>query len=159
MNTHPDTGVAYGLVSSNDLDPELVDTLMHGPQAKDVSFEESWSEHLARELRARDLESEDDIDPATLSGLENDFADQYQPPAEIEITGTHEGVTYATCWLGGALSFWILESPHIGEGSRPSPCVPGACILHHPDTSSEWIGSSEGYTVPADWWAAREVEA
>lgn len=156
INTHPDTGVAYGLVSSNDLDPELVDTLMYGLQAKDMTFEAEWAEHLARTLKDRGLESEDELDD--LRDLEDDFASLYQP-YEPEITGTHEDITYATCWLGGALNFWILESPHIGDGSRPSPCVPGACILHHPESTSEWIGSASGYTVPADWWALREVHS
>lgn len=151
MNTHHDTGVAYGLVSSNDLDPELVDTLMYGPQATDQSYEDALANYLNEHLT--DSDDEDEVDR-----LEEAFSNQYEG-YEPTITGTHEGVTYATCWLGGALNFWVLESPHIGEGSRPSPCVPGACILHHPDSSSEWVGSTEGYTVPAAWWAAREVHA
>ncbi len=155
INTHPDTGVAYGLVSANDLDPELVDTLMYGPQAKDMTMEAEWAELLAKTLNERGLESEDDLED--LRDLEDDFASLYQP-YEPEITGIYEGVTYSTCWLGGALSFWILESPHIGEGSHPSPCVPGACILHHPESSSIWR-STEGYTVPTGWWTTREVHA
>lgn len=151
MNTHPDTGVAYGLVSSNDLDPELVDTLMHGPQANNESYEDALARYLDEHLGDTDSEDREDR-------LEDIFSSQYTE-SEPTITGTHEGVTYATCWLGGALNFWVLESPHTGQGSRPSPCVPGACILHHPDSSSEWVGSSEGYTVPAGWWAAREVHA
>jgi hypothetical protein len=147
LNTHPDTGVAYGLVSSNDLDPELVDTLMYGPQAKDMSYEAGY----ALWLESQPDEMCDDV-------LEQIYSDQYVA-YEPEITGTHDGVTYSTCWLGGALNFWILESPHIGEGSRPSPCVPGACILHHPESTSQWIGSASGYTVPADWWASSEVRA
>jgi hypothetical protein len=65
---------------------------------------------------------------------------------ELEVQGCFENVRYVTSWLGGALNFFILESPHIThKAGKASPCVPNAAIL---DTLA---GSITGYDVPNNW--------
>lgn len=93
------TGIPYGVISSHQLDPEVVDQLMIN------------------------------------SGYWLD---------EPETDGVFEGVTYATCWLGGALNFFILDSPYRHAGQKCSPCIPNACDL---DNSGTYMG----YGVPDSW--------
>lgn len=62
------------------------------------------------------------------------------------IEGTYEGVRYQTSWLGGALNFWIFESPVVGLFDLCSPCVPNAGNLDSPNHSGYLA-----YDVPADW--------
>lgn len=129
-NHNPETGIAYGYISANELDQDLVQELLYGRQARDLSYEEAqiaWAE-----------------------------LDGYNAPEEFEyeceepiITGTYEGVTYCTSWLGGALHFFIYQSPIIEKGRPCSPCVPLAL-----DLGSVGKGNYEGYGVPQGWRAA-----
>lgn len=60
------------------------------------------------------------------------------------IEGEREGVKYRTSWLGGALHFFIFESPVVVKCRPCSPCVQNAG-----DLGSE--GDYEAYGVPEDW--------
>lgn len=120
INVHPSTGIHYGVISSNSLRHEVTDELLYGSQATDHSYEtalQAWRD---------DGHHPDDF--------------EYEP----HITGTLDGVKYASCWLGGALLFFILESPHTGEFALCSPCIPNTADCDTP-------GAFTGYTVPADW--------
>lgn len=147
-NTNPDTGIAYGYISAEALHPEVVDNLLYGAQARDHSYEEAVADIIdeaikdffAERGRLPDVDEELDIreDAETEAGLI-----EFNEP---EITGQFDGVFYATSWLGGALHFWIFESPvTTDKAGRASPCVPGAGILDRLD------GSVTSYDVPADW--------
>ena len=105
-NVNTTTGIPFGVISSNSLNPEVVDQLLYGPQAH--------------------------------TDEEEDYSDE--PYAE----GVLEGVAYATCWLGGALNFFILKSPHLADAAPCSPCVPGAGNLDE-------VGHFECYDVPKTW--------
>lgn len=107
-NLHPATGIAYGFVAANELDPEIVDALM--------------------------AVSDDDFDG--------------EPYAE----GVYDDVRYRTSYLGGALSFFILESPVVTDrAGLASPCVPNAGIL-----SYTMDGGVQAYSVPEFWWMQPE---
>lgn len=123
VNINPQTNIAYGFVAANDLDQELVTELLYGTKAVDVSFN-SWKQ-------------------------ENPDADEDEYYCdEPYITGNYEGVNYSTSWLGGALNFFILESPVITENAkRASPCVQNCGIL-----SKDMDGGVQSYSVPNDWW-------
>lgn len=174
-NINPETGIAYGYIAANSLDSEVIDTLMYGSQAKDLTFEQykkdlpkldilkGWDVEIVKNLRTgaygwidlgdKDfslnfLTEEDAIEEALArygDDLPQSLIDDYQPD-EPEIEGEYEGVHYRTSWLGGALNFFIFSSPHITDKARmASPCVPNAGILDTLD------GSVTSYDVPADW--------
>lgn len=74
----------------------------------------------------------------------DDGQDDYA--CEPEIYGLLDGVAYETAWFGGALSFFIVKSPHITY-SAPlcSPCAPNAGNL------DKLNGSYTCYNVPRKW--------
>lgn len=141
-NKHPETGVAYGVIGSQVLDAEIVDTLIYGGHIKNLTYDAGLAEWLLARQRAA-LE-----DGFTYDEMEETdaFAENYERH-EDTITGTYEGVTYATSWIGGALHFFITFSPFIKACRQCSPCCPGAGDLH-----SE--GDMLTYNVPPDWIAS-----
>lgn len=147
VNRNPETGIAYGYISANSLHPELVDTLMYGSNATNHSYNE-FVVNCAHNAGFDPLNTDPDQAQEWLSERDDDnYILNYEGNEEI-ISGTHEGVTYSTSWLGGALHFFIYHSPVITQkGRRASPCVPNAAILDTLD------GEEEGYDVPADWRA------
>lgn len=153
MNHHPSTGVAYAIVAANDLEHEVVTDLMFGPGATDHDYDSAWAEHLSTVRSAHIAQhGNDDLDLEQVQTLFNDRYECQEP----HVTGVYEGVRYQTCWLGGALHFAILESPVMDLGRPGSPCVPGMCVLQHPDNdhAADWYS---GYGVPQDWWLVREA--
>lgn len=148
-NINPDTGIAYGYISADALDPETVTELMYGRQARNLTHAEAWQDFAAR-TKQDWLESggtEEDFDE---EDHRDRFYDQYQGEeeqieGEIDCPG-YGPVQYCTSYLGGALNFWIFKSPFTTDKARrASPCVPNAGIL---DTCD---GDVTSYDVPADW--------
>lgn len=152
-NTNPKTKIPYGYISANALDPEIAERLLFGGQARDLSFEE-FCEEQTREVEIEASErglhhgTQDWGDWCERERERERRLEAYEPPDELSIEGRYEGVTYRTSYLGGALNFWILDSPcTTDKARRASPCVPGAAILDVLD------GSEFGYDVPAYWRA------
>jgi hypothetical protein len=141
------TGIAYGYISASCLDSDLVNELMdNGVNATaDEAFKE-WRATKADMLFETDPTIET-IEQATLlaDDLSHEFWESWEED-EPCVEGEHEGVAYASSWLGGALNFFIFKSPNVTEHARQaSPCVPNAGIL---DTLN---GDVKAYDVPADW--------
>ena len=154
-NVNPITGVAYGYISADALDQDVVQELLYGPGADDLTYlerEEEAAKDAANEAYERGLDYgttayEDFVDRRVSEEMDNFQCD------EPTIHGECGGVEYRTSWLGGALNFFIFFSPVTTDKARAaSPCVPGAAILDTLD------GSTFGYDVPADWRAAAGVE-
>lgn len=146
-NINLETGIAYGYISANCLDSDLVNGLMDNgtDTAANEAFAE-WKRDKAAELLASDpeIEDEDDAECAT-DDLSYEFWEHYQSD-EPRVEGEHECVKYASSWLGGALNFFIFQSPVTTDCARlASPCVPNAGILDVLD------GSVTSYDVPASW--------
>ena len=147
-NVNPNTNIPYGYISSQALDPEVVDALIYGYQACDRSFG-AWyaekAEEAAAAARKVDYHMTDqEFEEFVENYVENAQEGYFDPEPLIE--GEYEGVHYATSWLGGALNFWIFESPVTTDKARKaSLCVPGAAILDTLD------GDEFGFDVPADW--------
>ena len=147
-NVNAATNVPYGYISSQALDPEVVDALIYGSQALDRSFVD-WLENVTEEATAAAREVDPDMSADNLAEfvenyVENAQEEYFDPEPLIE--GKYEGVCYATSWLGGALNFFIFESPaRTNKARKASPCVPGAAILDTLD------GNEFGYDVPATW--------
>lgn len=152
-NTNPETGTPYGYISANALDPEVVQQLLYGSQARNLTDEHLLAEvEQEVEIEAAELgyvcgsrDWEDFVEQEVVQRLD-DINNSGCYDDEPAITGTYKGVSYATSWLGGALNFWVFESPcTTDKARRASPCVPGAAILDTLD------GDMFGYDVPADW--------
>lgn len=156
-NTHISTGVAFGFVSANLLDSELVDQLMYGSQATNLSEQAAQKEEEARQRAEWEEECERLTVAAQEAGTDlvlEDFEANFDGfesnIEEPEIEGVYEGVFYLSSWLGGALNFFITQSPFIATtASRSSPCVPGAGILKFPHDRD---GDVMCYDVAPTWW-------
>jgi hypothetical protein len=164
-NTNPKTGVAYGYISANALDLNMVVDLMAGVGAdnfRNVSEDQAVAEIAAEQrrgvnesgnqafIRVFEKMSDDEIfDGLARLGMVD--MDRLISP-EVIVSGVYEGVHYTSSWLGGALHFFIMESPVItGKAGRASPCVPGAGIL------DDLSGNVVAYDVPLDWRADQTV--
>lgn len=133
-NTNPRTGTAFGFIRADALDYDVVDMLMFGQQAVDLTYREAKAEFMAEQRHSGKSEDE----------LEQEFASSYECDESI-VEGLYEGVHYRSSWLG-ALHFFILQSPYIKlNAGLASPCVPNAAIL---DAEGDVIG----YDVPPDWY-------
>lgn len=154
LNRNPKTGIAYGYISANQLDQEVVFELLYGSQATNhtenevlVDFAENEGFERTGDLQADYVSAMEWLE----ENYDGNWEDDVPVPEECIVTGTCQGVSYQSSWLGGALNFWIFESPvTTDKGRRASPCVPGACILDTLD------GSESGYDVPAEWRADHE---
>jgi hypothetical protein len=147
MNIHPETGIAYGYISARALDPELVTDLLDN--GVNHSAEEAFKVWRATEIDMLldcdpTLENQEEAE-AAFEEQDCSFWDAYEDYEPL-ISGRRDGVKYITSWLGGALNFFITESPHVTDKARlASPCVPNAGILDTLD------GSVESYDVPTEW--------
>jgi hypothetical protein len=141
------TGIAYGYISANCLDSDLVNELMgNSLNATAAAAFDEWLYNKATQLMANDL-SINGINEAMeeASNYSHEFWDSWEED-EPCVEGEHEGVKYASSWLGGALNFFIFESPNVTEHARiASPCVPNAGILDTLD------GDVKAYDVPDGW--------
>lgn len=66
-NTNPITGVRYGVIATNSLNPDLVDTLFYGSQATNVTEEDAYAE-IEADLRNQ---YEDLVDQARWAAAES----------------------------------------------------------------------------------------
>jgi hypothetical protein len=151
-NINIETRIAYGYISANALDSELVSELMS--EGTDETANAAWEEFvsgLARKIQAenKDLDvTDEEAREEAEEAAENDaqsFWDSFEA-CEPVVSGEKDGVKYASSWLGGALNFFIFHSPIVTDKAcLASPCVPNAGILDHLD------GTVTSYDVPADW--------
>lgn len=144
INTNMETGIAYGYISADSLDPDVVNDLeMSG---MDVYYEDNWQQFLAEKRTELGLdEGSDEDNEFAPDDYRDEFNDSYNPDEPVH-EGTRDGVDYRTSWLGGALNLWVFFSPHVGRFRPCNPCVPGAADLNSPDPDG-----IEGYDVPPDW--------
>ncbi len=144
-NINVNTGIAYGYIASNALDSEVVDELMFGPDAVDVTYQDNILEF------AKSLGFYGEDHYTANIWLENNHPDKYYELQDYGIdehivNGNYEGVLYCSSWLGGALNFFIFNSPTTTDKARrASPCVPNCGILDTLD------GDVSSYDVPEDW--------
>ena len=149
-NTNTLTGIPFGYIAASALDPEIVDELLNRRGAVDLSYQaalDEADERASAEAAERGLDHGSPDWERFCARRTCELMDDYEC-YEPSIQGKYEGVTYASSWLGGALSFWIFESPvTTDKARRASPGLTGAAILDTLD------GSEFGYDVPADWRA------
>lgn len=146
QNINPETNIPYGYISAHELHDFVVHELMYGENAVDHSWREAFTD-AAQNLGFEGTDYEEAEDWAQTEDKYIEVEDLLgESDCEPLIDGTYEGVMYQTSWLGGALNFWIFNSPVITKrGTQGSPCVPNACVLDNLD------GDYEGYDVPDEW--------
>ena len=147
-NINPETGVAYGYIAASALHPDVVHALLYdvGVNLTAAEAYKVWRATKADMLLDSDMTLET-IEQASAEAetYSHEFWDTYED-YEPTIEGQYEDVTYITSWLGGALNFFISQSPYITDKARlASPCVPNAGILDVLD------GSVTSYDVPLSW--------
>lgn len=172
MNKNPKTGVAYGYISANVLDPYLTFELMTGVRVKNFRniSEDIAVKEIVEFYRNHVREGGDEWGINRVSDLSDDeifdmlIEAGYVRPEdylslELVVSGVYEGVSYMSSWLGGNLHFFIADSPVItGKAGRAGPCVPtgpnvpGAGILDSLD------GDVVAYDVPLHWRADQTVK-
>ena len=136
QNINPETKIPYGYISASCLHSDIVDQLYYG--GNNLTFQDALDEHLFNY-------PEEEHDEQT-----DTFNQQYECYEEI-IEGEYEGVFYCSSWLGGALNFFITQSPFLTNSARKaSPCVPNCGILDTLD------GSEFSYDVPPEWRVKNE---
>ncbi|MDX9971906.1 MAG: hypothetical protein RBU21_02840 [FCB group bacterium] len=148
-NIDPTTGIAYGYISAAALDADVVHQLLYGFQARDLSCAEAEARAMEEaETRASEIGvAPVDYDWWVEREVEHAMGDYSCDEPTIE--GVLDGLTYSASWLGGALHFFILASPHVtDDAGRASPCVPNAGIL------DAMGGGVRAYDVPSDWRSA-----
>lgn len=159
-NMNEVTGVPFGYISAHELDSEVVQELMYGAGAKDLSYAETVLD-LTEKFKCdfeEELEAMDEVDAeAFIAGKVEEELEHWQCDEPI-VAGVYLGVKYRSSWLGGALNFFIFESPKKGYFRPCSPCVPGAGDLGSPVTEvcppEETEAHTSGiwcYDVPEDW--------
>ena len=143
-NINYETGIRYGIVAANNLDPEIVDQMQR--EGIDVHYEEAKSDLWdAIKRSCGDSMSDRDSDDVADLAVErmSDHWQEDEPVHRFEI----DGVKGQTTWLGGGLLIFFFFSPHILKGRLCSPCVPGALDLNNLDPDGY-----EGYAPPNDWF-------
>lgn len=167
LNTHPDTGVRFGVIALNNLDSDLASDLLWGPQAKDLSYKAAYDEAQCQAAGQADEEAGErgfvhgsqDWD-AYVEDRTDELMDQFSETYHCEeplIEGEYGGVEYRISWLGGAPLLWVIEGPIGTARSLCSPCVPNAADLDS-DFSLGTDLDYECYVVPRDWLAKTEAQ-
>lgn len=146
VNVNPETGIRYGIISANSLDPEVVTDLQFGRSSKDLHWEEALSDlrkEIEREVESGELALEDSDDEYTLR--EERLGDAYYDDEPVHSFDV-DGVKGQTTWLGGALLVWVFHSTWLTKANLCSPCVPNCGNLDslNPD-------GYECYCVPPLW--------
>ena len=93
VNTNPETGIRYSVIACDSLDPDLVDTLFYGPQARDLSYEAACAEVRAEVEREADVLEEGFEEEARIAAAEmGGFTDaEYERFVEQRIEQAWEG--------------------------------------------------------------------
>lgn len=146
-NMNPVTGIRYGIIAANSLDPEIIDKIQRTGVDR---YHEACIEELRDAVRhaCKDYVRSSEIEEVADLAVENmdDFMDEEPTHSfEIECPG-YGSVRGQTTWLGGALMVWIFKSPFQEACDLCSPCVPGCGNLdsRNPD-------GYQCYDVPNDW--------
>ena len=140
-NTNPETGIRYGIISQNSIDPWIIDRIFQ--EGRDVHWEERMAEIRDEVMGDDDVAPDDKEDEIDLRiEREGDRWCDDEPVREFEI----DGVFGQTTWLGGGQLLWVFKSPFISNFDLCSPCVPNAGNLDNPSPHGY-----QTYDVPPDW--------
>lgn len=147
-NMNPETGIRYGTIYLEELDPEVADDLLF--RSTNLSYQAALDDVEAEAAAAAselgyEHGSPDWEDYIEVKVTEAEISGRFDIE-EPHICGIYEEVEYEITHLGGAALLYVTHSPRIGRFDLCSPCVPNACNLSSPNPEG-----FEGYTVPDDW--------
>ena len=141
-NVNLETGVRFGIIAANSLDPDLV---MELTSVASEQYRENLKDFKDAIRKACE---EQGFWPCNTNSMlhyaEDVFNGDYEDDGEQTHTIDYDGVKGKTTWLGGALHVFIFESPHIRHHALCSPCVPNCGNL-------DQDGDFPCYDVPDDW--------
>lgn len=153
-NVNVKTGIRFGAIAGDSLDPELLDALYLKVSAKVYDALRSDREKELRQYIQAECSYLADDNEALIEVVERELefeseAGEFgsdEPSAEIE----HDGVQLQFGYLGGAVLILVLQSPVVAHvRSLCSPSVPNAGDL---DSGAPLL--DDGYTcygVPESW--------
>ena len=129
-NTDPITGIKYGTVYLNKLQPWVFEEFID--KGVDQSFLAAKKECLGDKFTEEEEKYYDDNYDSDRVG------DHTLEIDEMKLEMNH---------LGGALLVWVMKSPHITQCRECSPCVPRAG-----DLSAKDEHGFDTYDLPKDWY-------
>lgn len=155
LNINKITGIRFGVISAKNLDDDIVDTLLYGCNSVNISEREAFDD-LAKAHGWKPIGQADYTLPSDLIDADGLTAREFLDAVGLEeiemefdepvIVGVYKNVNYRSLWVGGALMFWITQSPTITRCLPCSDCVPNAGDLDSPDADGV-----EAYAPPQDW--------
>lgn len=176
-NTHPETGIRYGVISGNSLDPDVMQELFYGSRARDLTYEA-----VLRELRAEaEVEADAYEEEVKVAIAEEDYGllsnDRYverRIEQMWEAMGYDSAEDYVEQSVENRAANIQIEEPEIeGEyegvkyriswlGGAPivfllsSPWVgkfrpTSPCVPGAVDLDSPDMWGIEGYAAPPEW--------
>lgn len=182
-NINPETGIRYGCIYLNSLDPYVAEELW--TRGTNLSEKEAYIElgneierdadNIEEEVRVAIAECDPSLvgdedwferrceDAWNAAGYDSreDYIDcrleresEHIQIEEPTIEGEYEGVTYEISHLGGAALLFCIRSCFTITANLCSPCVPGAVSIDSPSANGY-----EGYTVPPEWMLDEETRS
>lgn len=145
VNVNEETGIRYGLISSNALNFDYVDMVQR--EGESLSEKEAVAEFKREiEIEIENGAEIDDVDAEVSRRLERwECDEEIHHYVETDDDGNPRLIVQ-TSWLGGALLLWVFLSPKISRARLCSPCAPGAGDLDNLDEDGY-----ECYDVPDGW--------
>lgn len=153
-NMNPETGIRYGVIAGNKLDPEILQDLTSGLS---ITYTNAYEDERKRLLKTWQDEFESSTEAASSqTDPEFDILEHVQfklsVPADIEDAAAFaefkleefsdtwscdeedyaidkDGVKGRVTWLGGAPLVWVFDGLTGYATELCSPCVPGAANL------------------------------
>lgn len=179
-NMNPETGIRYGVIAGNSLDPEVLHELTSGTSITYTNAYEDerkrllkiWQDEFDSSTEASASQTDPDFDvmehiqfklsvPADIEDAESfaefkleEFSSTWECD-EQEYLIDKDGVKGRVSWLGGAPLVWVFEGPTGYAAELCSPCVPGAANLDggwlESNVDAETSYPHHCYVVPRDW--------
>lgn len=184
-NCNPYTGIRYGVIAMNSIDPDVANELWYGPGATNVSHEVALKEaeaeftrewevaHEEAEIAANEIDShmpEEDfhrfieayLDDRGFSPDLDAYLERKMEWLELDIdepviSGEYQGVSYLITWLGGAPLLTVTDGPIGLAHELCSPCVPGAANLDGGWETEEFDAGYVCYVIPRTWLFEQEA--
>ena len=154
-NVNPETGIRYGIIRADNLEPEIIETIQHqGENLAEAAALAQIRLEVNREIANGDLSEDDfddEVDRRIEEWCEGAGSEEVHSYTEGE-PGSPDRLEVQTTWLGGALHVFCFRSPRLTTVRLCSPCVPNCGDLDSLDPNGY-----DCYDVPPDW--RRESES
>lgn len=148
-NQDPQTGVHYGVIHYNSLNPEALDDIF--TQGENLSYKNALDEAKNSLKKAIEDAMEyhnkfaiENVVNAALDALEENFGDSYHEDEDIY---EYSKAGYIITNSPSLCALFIIKSPYVTNCKYCSPCAPNAGDLDNP-----LDGGVETYCLELDWF-------